>query len=79
MCYGADACLPALPACRDTEIGKKQAARAADEAHRMAAAVTIQACVRRHLAQKKASWRRRRCWQLLCPLCSPTEALPWCS
>lgn len=38
---------------RDTELGKKQAARAAAEAARAAAAITIQAAVRRRLAEKK--------------------------
>jgi hypothetical protein len=71
VCHWVDAC---LPACRDTEIGKKQAARAADEAQRLAAAVAIQACVRRFLAQKKASWRRR--WPLQCHMCSRIKGLP---
>ncbi|PSC74954.1 Myosin-J heavy chain isoform A [Micractinium conductrix] len=40
---------------RDTELGKKQAARAAEEAQRAAAAITIQAAVRRRMAQKQAA------------------------
>lgn len=45
--------------CRDTELGKKQAARAAEDAARAAAATAIQAAVRRRLAQKKV--RRGAC------------------
>ncbi|KAI3425379.1 hypothetical protein D9Q98_009143 [Chlorella vulgaris] len=49
---------------RDTELGKKQAARAAEEAARGAAAVTIQAGVRRLLARKKAEQLRREAAKL---------------
>ncbi|KAL4420012.1 hypothetical protein ABPG75_007110 [Micractinium tetrahymenae] len=49
---------------RDTELGKKQAARAAEEARRIAAAVTIQAAVRRRLAQKQAARLRREAQKL---------------
>ncbi|KAL4419268.1 hypothetical protein ABPG77_004826 [Micractinium sp. CCAP 211/92] len=49
---------------RDTELGKKQAARAAEEARRSAAAITIQAAVRRRLAQKQATRLRREAQKL---------------
>lgn len=40
---------------RETELGQRQAARAAQESARASAAITIQAAVRRRLAQKQAS------------------------
>jgi len=46
-------CLFISYGCRDTELGKKQAARAAEEAQRATAAITIQAAMRRRLAQKQ--------------------------
>ncbi|KAI7836877.1 hypothetical protein COHA_009277 [Chlorella ohadii] len=49
---------------RDTELGKKQAARAAAEAARAAAAITIQAAVRRRLAEKKVAQLRREAARL---------------